>query len=49
VSSVDPIKVYIAISEQEYMKFRRKRGEKDEKSADAIPLELILATAPSTP
>ena len=43
VSTVDPIKAYIAISEQEYMKFRRKRGEQDEKSAEAIPLELILA------
>jgi len=43
VSTVDPIKAYIAISEQEYLKFRRKRGEQDEKSADAIPLELILA------
>jgi membrane fusion protein (multidrug efflux system) len=43
VSTVDPIKAYIAISEQEYMNFRRKRGEQDEKSAEAIPLELILA------
>jgi len=44
VSTVDPIKVYIAVSEQEYMKFRRKRGEKtEENSAEAIPLELILA------
>jgi len=44
VSTVDPIKVYIAISEQEYMKFRRKQGVKTaENSAEAIPLELILA------
>ena len=44
VSTVDPIKAYIAISEQEYMKFRRKQGEKTaENSAEAIPLELILA------
>jgi len=44
VSTVDPIKVYIAISEQEYMKFRRKQGVKTaETSAEAIPLELILA------
>ena len=44
VSTVDPIKAYIAISEQEYMKFRRKQGVKSaEKSAEAIPLELILA------
>jgi membrane fusion protein, multidrug efflux system len=44
VSTVDPIKVYIAISEQEYLKFRRRTGEKTvENSAEAIPLELILA------
>ena len=44
VSTVDPIKAYIAISEQEYMKFRRKQGAKTaENSAEAIPLELILA------
>ena len=43
VSTVDPIKAYIAISEQEYLKFRRKRGGQDEKSAEAIPLEMILA------
>ena len=44
VSTVDPIKAYIAISEQEYMKFRRKQGVKTaESSAEAIPLELILA------
>jgi membrane fusion protein, multidrug efflux system len=44
VSTVDPIKVYIAISEQEYMKFRRKQGVKPaENSTEAIPLELILA------
>ena len=44
VSTVDPIKAYIAISEQEYMKFRRGKGEQAaEKSAEAIPLELILA------
>lgn len=44
VSTVDPIKAYIAISEQEYMKFRRKQGLKPaENSAEAIPLELILA------
>lgn len=44
VSTVDPIKVYVAISEQEYMKFRRGKGEQaGEKTAEAIPLELILA------
>jgi membrane fusion protein (multidrug efflux system) len=44
VSTVDPIKAYIAISEQEYMRFRRTAGEKAEvRSAEAIPLELILA------
>jgi membrane fusion protein (multidrug efflux system) len=44
VSTVDPIKAYIAISEQEYMKFRRgKPGQAMERSAENIPLELILA------
>jgi membrane fusion protein (multidrug efflux system) len=44
VSTVDPIKAYIAVSEQEYMKFRRKQGEKKaETSAETLPLELILA------
>lgn len=44
VSTVDPIKVYIAVSEQEYMKFRRgKDKQAGERSAEAIPLELILA------
>ena len=44
VSTVDPIKAYIAISEQEYLKFRRGMKEQPaEKSADGIPLELILA------
>lgn len=44
VSTVDPIKAYIAVSEQEYMKFRRGRNKQGvERSADAIPLELILA------
>jgi membrane fusion protein, multidrug efflux system len=44
VSTVDPIKAYIAISEQEYMKFRRGKEEQaGEKAAEAIPLELILA------
>ena len=44
VSTVDPIKAYIAVSEQEYMKFRRgKDKQAGERSAEAIPLELILA------
>ena len=42
VSTVDPIKAYFSISEQEYLKFQR--GRKDpEKTAAAAPLELILA------
>lgn len=44
VSTVDPIKVYIAVSEQEFMKFQRgKDKQAGERSADPIPLELILA------
>jgi membrane fusion protein (multidrug efflux system) len=44
VSTVDPIKVYIAISEQEYMQFRGVTGQKTAvKSAENIPLELILS------
>jgi membrane fusion protein (multidrug efflux system) len=44
VSTVDPIKAYIAVSEQEYMKFRRGKDKlAGERSAEAIPLELILA------
>jgi len=44
VSTVDPIKAYFSVSEQEYMKYRGKQGEKTaENSAEAIPLELILA------
>jgi len=44
VSTVDPIKAYIAVSEQEYMKFRRgKDKQAGERSAEAIPLDLVLA------
>ncbi len=39
VSTVDPIKVYIAISEQEYLKAIQKRTNRK----NQIPLELILA------
>lgn len=43
VSTVDPIKVYFSVSEQEYMKHRQgKDKQAGERSAEAIPLELIL-------
>jgi len=44
VSTVDPIKVYFSLSEQEYMRFRGGAGAKaSETRAEDIPLELILA------
>ena len=46
VSTVDPIKVYFSVSEQEYMEFRKGAGKGSKTSqeeARAIPLELILA------
>jgi len=39
VSTVDPIKVYAQISEQEYLRF----AERKDKSAERRPLQLILA------
>jgi len=46
VSTVDPIKVYFSVSEQEYMNFRKGAGKGEmssQEEARAIPLELILA------
>jgi membrane fusion protein (multidrug efflux system) len=46
VSTVDPIKVYFSVSEQEYMDFRKdagKGGKSSQEEARAIPLEMILA------
>ena len=46
VSTVDPIKVYFSVSEQEYMNFRKGAGKgkmSPQDEARAIPLELILA------
>jgi len=46
VSTVDPIKVYFSVSEQEYMNFRKgagKEGKSSQDEARAIPLEMILA------
>jgi len=46
VSTVDPIKVYFSVSEQEYMKYRQGAGKgtkSSQEKARAIPLELILA------
>ena len=44
VSTVDPIKVYFSVSEQEYMKYRQGagKGKTPDEGAGAIPLELIL-------
>ena len=43
VSTVDPIKAYASLSEQEYM------GAREEKRATAIPLQLILADGSTWP
>lgn len=44
VSTVDPIKVYIQVSEQELLRFQRERkGQASAKAAEGLPLELILA------
>ena len=46
VSTVDPIKVYFSVSEQEYMAYRKAAGKGSKTSqeeARAIPLELILS------
>ena len=46
VSTVNPIKVYFSVSEQEYMDFRKGTGKgtkSSQEEARAIPLELILA------
>jgi len=44
VSTVDPIKVYFSISEQEYIRFRGgSQAKTSELRAEKIPLELILA------
>jgi membrane fusion protein (multidrug efflux system) len=46
VSTVDPIKVYFSLSEQEYMDFRKGAGKgtkSSQEEARAIPLEMILA------
>ena len=43
VSTVDPIKVYIPISEQEYMHFTRTAEAKGESNREGPSLELVLA------
>jgi membrane fusion protein (multidrug efflux system) len=44
VSTVDPIKVYIAVSEQEYTQYQEKKGKSTaERRIEAVPLELTLA------
>ena len=48
VSKVDPIKAYVPLSEQEYLKFARAR-ENNGESHVQIPLELILADGSKYP
>jgi membrane fusion protein (multidrug efflux system) len=43
VSTVDPIKVYIPISEQEYMQLTRAAGAKGESPGEGPSLDLVLA------
>jgi len=44
VSTVDPIKVYIAVSEQEYTRYQEKKGKSTaERQIGTVPLELTLA------
>jgi len=43
VSTVDPIKVYIPISEQEYLRFSRETQPRDQAGRPDLTLELILA------
>ena len=44
VSTVDPIKVYIAVSEQEYTQYQDKKGKSTaERQIETVPLELTLA------
>ncbi|MGH8550489.1 MAG: efflux RND transporter periplasmic adaptor subunit [Methylococcales bacterium] len=48
VSQVDPIKAYIPLSEQQYLKFARAR-QNGGAGREAIPLELILADGTTFP
>jgi membrane fusion protein (multidrug efflux system) len=43
VSTVDPIKVFVPLSEQEYMRFIREAEAKGDSESKGINLELILA------
>jgi len=43
VSTLNPIKVYVPISEQEYMHFSRESGAKENSGSKESQLELILA------
>jgi membrane fusion protein (multidrug efflux system) len=43
VSTVDPIKVYMQVSEQQYLKTKSEELEKRETQVREIPLQLILA------
>ena len=48
VSTINPIKAYISISEQEYLKLRESRRNNQEQ-ARKIPLELILSNGKTYP
>ena len=43
VSTLDPIKVYVPISEQEYLNFARQEAAKNQTGSENANLELILA------
>lgn len=49
VSTVDPVKVYINISEREYLRFQARKANGDINSRDDIPLELILVDGSTYP
>jgi membrane fusion protein, multidrug efflux system len=43
VSTVNPIKAYISISEQEYLKLMEMKAKREKEKLGRVPLELILA------
>src|SRR5258708_2127797 len=49
VSTVDPIKVFFTVSEQEYLAFNRQYQTEASREAERTPLELILADGTTYP